>query len=124
MKNITELCASVTESAYGLSMGTIWQHICVECVECVELPDNYLFRKHAFFVLLTALLSTGKIKLAAEGVFLPGSVEQQITLIQQAWPPYPSVDEDDELDHVGMWFLAKSPAGVVWLTPDGTEIWT
>ena len=77
-----------------------------------------------FFTLLTALLNAGKIKLAASGVMLTGSVEQQITLLRQAWPPYPSVDEYDELDDVGMWFLAKAPAGVVWLTPDGTEIWT
>ncbi|MEF9675934.1 MULTISPECIES: DUF596 domain-containing protein [Pectobacterium] len=23
-----------------------------------------------------------------------------------------------------MWFLAKAPAGVVWITPEGQEIWT
>ncbi|UUE59911.1 DUF596 domain-containing protein [Pectobacterium aroidearum] len=23
-----------------------------------------------------------------------------------------------------MWFLAKTPEGVVWITPEGQEIWT
>ena len=121
MKNINDICSSVIKSSYGLSMGAIWQHI---SVECTELPDNYLFRKEIFFVLLTRLLNEKKIKLAENGIFLSGTVEQQIQVLQAAWPPYPSEDEDDDLDEYGMWFLVKAPAGVVWLTPDGGELWT
>lgn len=119
MKNISDICSSVIKSSYGLSMGAIWQHI---SVECTELPDNYLFRKEIFFVLLTRLLNEKKIKLAENGIFLSGTVEQQIQVLQAAWPPYPY--EDDDLDEYGMWFLVKAPAGVVWLTPDGGELWT
>ena len=121
MKNINNICLSVAKSSYGLSMGAIWQHI---SVECAELPDNYLFRKEVFFVLLTRLLNEGKIKLATNGIFLSDTVEQQIQTLKTAWPAYPFEDESDDLDEYGMWFLVKAPAGVVWLTPDGKELWT
>ena len=100
-------------------------HICVPVsVECADQPDNYLYRKGVFFYFLRGLLVYGKIKLAANRAFLSDSIEQQIEKLQAAWPPYPSNDEDDDLDGYGMWFLVKCPAGVVWLTPDGKEIWT
>lgn len=123
MKNINEICSLVIKSSYGLSMGAIWQHI---SVECDELSDNYAFRTKVFFCILTRLLTEKKIKLAVNGVFLSGSVEQQVLIIQAAWPPYPceDEDEDDDLDEYGMWFLVKAPAGVVWLSSDGKELWT
>lgn len=57
-------------------------------------------------------------------MFLTAPVEQQIKMLQEAWPAYPYEDEDDDLDEYGMWFLVKAPVGVVWLTPDGGELWT
>jgi hypothetical protein len=121
IKNINEIYASVAESSYGLSMGAIWQHI---SIECSELPDNYSFRKKVFFVILSNLLNDKKIKLATNGMLLTNPVEQQIKMLQEAWPSYPYEDEDDDLDEYGMWFLVKAPVGVVWLTPDGGELWT
>ncbi|WP_308415887.1 MULTISPECIES: DUF596 domain-containing protein [Pectobacterium] len=32
--------------------------------------------------------------------------------------------EEGTKDEFGLWFLAKAPAGVVWITPEGQEIWT
>ncbi|UUE44949.1 DUF596 domain-containing protein [Pectobacterium aroidearum] len=32
--------------------------------------------------------------------------------------------EEGTKDEFGLWFLAKTPAGVVWITPEGQEIWT
>ncbi|WP_228483993.1 MULTISPECIES: DUF596 domain-containing protein [Pectobacterium] len=32
--------------------------------------------------------------------------------------------EERTKDEFGLWFLAKAPAGVVWITPEGQEIWT
>ncbi|PVZ84723.1 hypothetical protein C9426_22340 [Serratia sp. S1B] len=121
IKNTNEICSSVIKSSYGLSMGAIWQHI---SIECADLFNNYPFRKEVFFAILNQLLSDKVIKLATNGVFLSGTVEQQIQILQSAWPPYPSKDEDDDLDEYGMWFLVKAPAGIVWLTPDGKELWT
>jgi hypothetical protein len=121
MKNIDEICESVNKSAYGLSMGAIWQHI---SVECGNHPDDYLYRKDVFFYFIRSLMVSENIKLAANGRYLSGSIEEQIDELQAAWPPYPSHKEDDDLDGNGMWFLVKAPSGVVWLTPEGKEIWT
>lgn len=121
MEKINNICSRVIKTSYGLSMGTIWQHI---NVECAELPDNYFLRKETFFALLTKLLNENKIKLASKGIFLSGSIKQQIQALRAAWPPYPCEDENDDLDEYGMWFLVKAPAGIVWLTPDGKELWT
>lgn len=120
-KTINDIYSSIIKSCYGLSLGTLWQHI---SVECADVPDNYSFRKEVFFVILNRLLNEKKIKLAENGVFVSGTVEQQIQLLQAAWPLSPSEDEDDDLDEYGMWFLVKAPAGIVWLTPDGKELWT
>lgn len=121
MIDIDEIGSSVIKSAYGLSMGSIWQHI---SVECADVPDNDLLRKKIFFCILFKLLDEKRIKLANRGVLWSGSIEQQIEAIQLAWPGNPSHDENDDLDDYGMWFLAKAPCGVVWLLPDGNEIWT
>lgn len=49
-----------------------------------------------------------------------GDIEEQIDLIKLAWPVDP---EEDDLDGFGFWFLTTSPAGIVWLTSDGQEVW-
>jgi len=121
MENTQQLYASVIKSAYGLSMGALWQHL---SIDCADVSEDYLFRKKVFFEFLTRLLKEKKIKLAANSVYLTGTLSEQLTLLKNAWPPYPSDDEDDDLDESGMWFLVKAPAGLVWLMPDGKEVWT
>jgi len=121
MDNTQQLYASVLKSAYGLSMGALWQHL---SVDCADIPENYLFRKKTFFEFLARLLEERKIKLAANGVYLTGTISAQLNVLKNAWPPYPSDNEDDDLDASGMWFLIKAPVGLVWLTPDGNEVWT
>lgn len=121
MSNVDKIFSSVSKSAYGLSMGTMWQHI---SIECAEISDNYLLRKEVFFTLIESLLKQGKIKLASNGEFLSGTTEEQIQELIAAWPPFPSDNQDDDLDEYGIWFLVKAPAGIVWLTPDGKELWT
>lgn len=116
-----KIYSSVLDSAYGLSMGAIWQHV---SVDCAKISGDYLFRRDIFFDVLSRLLYENKIKLAENGMFLSGSINEQLEMLQTAWPPYPSDDEYDDLDEFGMWFLAKAPAGVVWLTSDGREVWT
>jgi len=77
-----------------------------------------------FFDFLARALAEKRIKLASKGVFLSGTITEQLDLFRTAWPQCPSDDKDDDLDEFGMWFLVKAPAGLVWLTPDGKEIWT
>ncbi|MTD27494.1 DUF596 domain-containing protein [Erwinia sorbitola] len=112
---------SVLASARGLSLGAVWQHI---EVECRSIPDNSALRKELFFGLLQQLLTTGAARLACDGVYLSGTVEQQLEQLAAAWPQPGSDDELDDLDETGFWFLAKAPAGLVWITPEGQEIWT
>ncbi|MRS90110.1 DUF596 domain-containing protein [Enterobacteriaceae bacterium RIT714] len=112
---------SVVKSSYGLSLGSLWQHI---SIDCADISGDHQFRKRIFFELLTHLLDEKKIKLAANGVYLTGTISEQLDILKNAWPPYPSDDQDDDLDEFGMWFLVKAPAGLVWLTPDGQEVWT
>jgi len=119
--SIDKVCDDVSVTSYGLSMGTMWQHI---SVECANKPENYNLRKKIFFILLEKLLNEGKIKLAKDGLFLEGEIEQQLRELESSWPPYPSEDEDDDLDEFGMWFFVKAPAGIVWITSEGEEIWT
>lgn len=118
---IKTVCDAVVQSAFGLSMGAVWQHI---SVECAHIPDNDAFRFDVFFHLLERLLEEGKIRLASDGQFLSGTAEQQLERIKNAWPHGKSDDELDDTEGAGLWFLAKSPAGIVWLMPDGREIWT
>lgn len=108
-------------SARGLSLGALWQHL---EVEYRTISDNSALRKMLFFGLLQQLLNTGQVRLASDGVFLTGTVEEQLQQIDDAWPQPDSDDELDDLDETGLWFLAKAPAGLVWITPEGQEVWT
>ncbi|MDX6917449.1 DUF596 domain-containing protein [Pectobacterium carotovorum] len=112
---------AVTTSAYGLSMGAIWQHI---AVECRAKPLTYAQRQALFFTLLERLIAEGRIRLASQGAYLQGEVRHQVDRLRNAFPPNESNDECDDVDEFGLWFLAKAPAGVVWITPEGQEIWT
>jgi hypothetical protein len=112
---------AVATSAYGLSMGAIWQHI---AVECRGNPRTYAQRQVLFFTLLERLIAEGRIKLASQGDTLPGDPKNQVEQLRNAFPPEMSDDEFDDVDEYGLWFLAKAPAGVVWITPEGQESWT
>ncbi|MEE9684278.1 DUF596 domain-containing protein [Lelliottia amnigena] len=121
MENLNVLYSSVIKSSYGLSMGAMWQHV---RIDCTAYSDDRLFRKKIFFDILTQVLKKKVIKLAKNGIFLTGTLSEQLALVHHSWPPYSSEDEDDDLDEFGLWFLVKAPAGIVWLTSDGQEIWT
>ncbi|AIA69138.1 DUF596 domain-containing protein [Pectobacterium atrosepticum] len=119
--NDNDIFDAVTTSAYGLSMGAIWQHI---AVECRENPRTYTQRQTLFFDLLEHLIVAGKIRLASKGEYLRGEPKYQIDQLREAFPSDVSDDEFDDVDEFGLWFFAKAPAGVVWITPEGQEIWT
>lgn len=120
MENLNVLYSSVIKSSYGLSMGAMWQHV---RIDCTAYSDDRLFRKKIFFDILTQLLEKKVIKLAKNGIFLTGTLSEQLALLHHSWPLYSS-DDDDDLDEFGPWFLVKAPAGIVWLTSDGQEIGT
>jgi len=112
---------AVIASARGLSLGALWQHL---EVECRNIPENRALRKVLLFGLLQQLLNAGQVRLASDGVFLTGTVEEQLQQLAEAWPQPDSDDELDDLDETGFWFQVKAPAGLVWITPEGQEVWT
>jgi len=119
--NRESIYQAVIASARGLSLGAVWQHL---EVECRGIADNSALRKALFFELLQQLMTAGQVRLACNGVYLTGTVEEQLQCLKDAWPQADSDDELDDLDETGFWFLAKAPAGLVWITPEGQEVWT
>lgn len=115
--NDRDVFDSVLKHSIGYSMGSLWQSL------TVELQDDSLpFEKRTdiFIRFLRELMQSGRIRLAIDGIYLGGSVDDQLGVLRKAWPS-PSVDEEEEMY---LWFLAEAPAGVVWIADDGTEIWT
>ncbi|WP_322360492.1 DUF596 domain-containing protein [Pseudomonas sichuanensis] len=115
---IEVLYKSVLRSAFGLSMGVIWQHMSVELfgstVDCAR-------RVSLFFSLMERLMLEGNIRLAHDGLFLVGTMQDQLDVLKEAWPEDPG---EDELDGFGLWFITEAPAGLVWIDSDGKEFWT
>lgn len=116
--NIGALSSAISSSSFGLSMGAIWQHLSVELTS-FKISDEE--KAGVFLEVLARLMLGGHVKLALDGKFLTGGIDEQIDLIKLAWPACP---RDDDLDGVGLWFLTTAPAGVVWVTTDGQQVWT
>ncbi|AIO39721.1 hypothetical protein DM40_4712 [Burkholderia cenocepacia] len=114
---LDKITESVRQSAFGLSMGAVWQHMTVELEKSGMSND----RVSVFFSILKRLMSDGVVKLARNGVFLTGDVDEQLNRLRNVWPENPS---EDDLDGFGMWFLTEAPAGIVWINVDGSEVWT
>jgi hypothetical protein len=116
---ITEICRAVLRSAFGLSMGAIWQHM---TIELIGSSVDYAERVEVFFSIMECLMREGHIRLGCNGSFLVGDIQEQLKILRNARPKEPI--EEDELDGFGLWFLTKAPAGVVWIDSDGKEYWT
>ncbi|MGY4523818.1 DUF596 domain-containing protein [Pseudomonas sp. TE21394] len=115
---IDSLYKSVLRSAFGLPMGAIWQHM---TVELIGSSVDYARRIELFFSLMDRLMSEGNIRLAHDGLFLVGAIQNQLDVLKEAWPEEPG---EDDLDGFGLWFITEAPAGVVWIDSDGKEFWT
>lgn len=115
---IGELYKMVLRSAFGLSMGIIWQHM---TVELLGSSIDYASRVNLFFSLMERLMLEGNIRLAYDGVFLVGTIQDQLDVLKEAWPEEAG---EDDLDGFGLWFITEAPAGVVWIDSDGKEFWT
>lgn len=107
---------AVLRDSAGYSMGNLWQALTVELSgEDLGFED----RADIFIRFLRELMQSGRLKLATNGIFLNGTVDEQLEVLRDAWPSS-SVEDEDEMD---FWFLAEAPAGVVWIAEDGTETW-
>jgi hypothetical protein len=89
-----------------------------ERVEC-----NFVLKRQLFFNILQKLMRDDKVRLAKNGIFLIGSIEEQIALFEKAFPI------SEEAMDSGIWFFdVECLAGAVWVyqLEDGLEYleWT
>lgn len=108
---------SVLSHSWGYSMGAVWQSLTVELAGAEVGFDR---QSEIFFSLMKNLMIRGEIRFALDGKYLEGSTDDQLDLLRRAWP---SSREQLESE-LGLWFLVESPAGIVWITPDGQEVWS
>ncbi|MBC8952386.1 DUF596 domain-containing protein [Xenorhabdus sp. PB62.4] len=90
----------------GSSPSTIWGTITAENFEKAYL--SFGERQDYFFEFLEWLLKDGKIKLAKHGVFLEGTIDEQLARLRAAFPK-----TEEEL-YNGLWFVFEEcPGGIV-----------
>lgn len=87
------------------------------------LSQNFLLKKEIFFFIVQTLLHDGRLRLAKNGIFLTGSIEEQLALFEKNFPT------SEEAIDSGIWFFDdECPAGAVWVyqLKDGSEYleWT
>lgn len=115
--NTKAIFDSVLKHSHGYSMGALWQSL---TVELSGGGVSFGEQTEIFFSFLKMLLDRGEIRFALDGSYLDGTVDEQLGVLRHAWPT-----GGDELEsEMDFWFLADAPAGIVWITPDGQEIWT
>jgi hypothetical protein len=95
-----------------------------------DMP-SFTGQRDLFFQVLERLLQEQRIKLHRRGVFLQGSIEEQVEVFRMAFP-CSEADADRQCTKPGRapayegfgmnvwWFLDLCPAGVAWRAPDGT----
>ncbi|MDB0524422.1 DUF596 domain-containing protein [Ralstonia solanacearum] len=77
-------------------------------------PSSFVSRRKDFLDLLRRLLQEDKLRLAKDGVFLTGSVDEQAAKFEAS---FPTSDADVDLGGAGTWFFTdECPAGAVWVT--------
>ncbi|KAA1045557.1 DUF596 domain-containing protein [Pseudocitrobacter sp. 73] len=81
--------------------------------------DSFDTRKRIFFYVLSRLLTEGRIKLAKNGRFLNGTIQEQIDCFKSAYP-----DSEEELDDGICFFDDNCPGGAVWILEDGFLVWS
>ncbi|AWH87075.1 DUF596 domain-containing protein [Limnobaculum parvum] len=110
------------EYAETQALNGLWAYIAPIILPSIHADsDEYPFleRKEIFFWFLEKLLQEGRVKLAKKGVFLKGTVAEQIERFRQAFPK-----TEAEMDD-GLWFFDETcPGGAVWVLEDGSLEWT
>ena len=118
---------TLTYYADGRNLDTLWdawQH---------SEKQTFIQRRDIFLWILERLLKEGRIKLHKNGVFLEGSIEEQIAQFREK---FPKAEKDADrictkpgyevpYEGFGMnlwWFMDICPAGVAWRKGDGQYI--
>jgi hypothetical protein len=102
----------------GSSLVTLW----LWSKNYPPFNGNLAAAKNGFFYLAERFMREGILKLGHGGIFLPGTIEDQLRRFQDAWPEeYDENVEEKDIDN--LWWLVYAPAGAVWIYPDGYEEW-
>ena len=73
--------------------------------------ETYVGRIKLFFIIIRRLIEENKLRLAENGEFLKGTIDEQLELFKNAFPDEERMKEVD----VYWWFLDDCPAGGVWI---------
>lgn len=113
---------TIVEFAETQALDGLWAYITPDMLPSLYATyDNFSFleRKQIFFWFLDKLLRDGKLKLAKNGKFLSGSIDEQLQCFYTAFPE----TEEQLIDQ--FWFFDEGcPGGAVWILNDGTAEWT
>ncbi|ALR05310.1 DUF596 domain-containing protein [Xylella fastidiosa] len=73
-------------------------------------PASFEERKNDFLFLIRKLLDEGRLKLAKNGEFIPGTTEELVEMFRSSFPA-----SDEELETGTWFFFDECPAGAVWV---------
>lgn len=87
-----------------------------------KLNKNYLLKKETFFHIIKILMLHNKLRLAKNGQFLTGTIEEQLDKFKAIFPI--SEESKKGIGGISTWFFMDDcPAGAVWVyqLEDGKE---
>ena len=118
MMSDDELYSDVIESCFGFSIDGIWEDLLYNHTYLM-----YKDRIEKFIFIIEKAMENGILKLAKDGVFLKGSIKDQVELFKKSFPK-----EESKISDI-MFCLDSdnnfwTPGGGVWIRKDGTEILT
>jgi hypothetical protein len=122
---------TITELSKDSAFDTLWWYLTWHENIFSHLPkeqcDTFAKKKNLFFYFLKRYLQEGSLKIAKNGQFIAGSIDEQIELFKKNFPH--SDEMMDEEGVSGVWFFMDDcPGGAVWIhkNKDGIEYleWT
>lgn len=120
----TGFIEKIVKNNFGMNISGLWFDT------FPEISTDYDHAKEIFLFVLESLLRMDKVRLAHNGTFLGGEIEEQIQAFRDSWPSWDVFDEDIfyisktyEVDgkQFADWWI---PGGLVWIGGDGSLYWT
>ncbi|MFC3393739.1 DUF596 domain-containing protein [Brenneria rubrifaciens] len=104
-----------------MSLAAVWD-VCCPNADIWNNKFPFEERKAFFFEFLQRLMEDGKVRLANHGIFLEGTIKEQIARFKDA---FPKTEEEWKARDEEIWFLDDDcPGGAVWVLDDGYLDWT
>lgn len=127
---VDEVCRVIADDSYseGMALDSVWYAVpYVFNRRLLDVQIDFERQAELFFKIVHILMSDGRLRLAKNGEFLQGTIEQQITLFRFRFPS--SEESQAEIGGMLVWFFVEDcPAGAVWIRQldDGSECldWT